>query len=298
MKAIKGIGKAIKKTVKKVVSSKIGKALLIAATIYIGGAALGAWSSPFQSINGVLAGGAKVGTATGTATGTTNLASLGSTASAGTAAGTAGGTAGTVNLGSLGAGAGTGAGTAATTTAAGGTINLGSLGATGTTAGTAGTAATTTGAGLAAATPTAAAPAATATTTAPAAGFTSPLTDAGVNAAKTIGKAGLEEPAKKGIISRMMESKLMTTAMDNPIPTAMLLSAAGSAAGPDEIDMIREQAKQQEQTAERDRVRREKNMDLAGINLNMRPTNSMLKDSSGNQVYGNTGIINRSRSML
>ena len=295
MKAIKGIGKAVKKTVKRVVSSKIGKALLIAATIYIGGAALGAWGSPFTSINGVLAGGAKAGASAGT----TNLASLGSTASTGTtaAAGTAGGTAGTVNLGSLGAGAGAGTGTAATTTAAGGTINLGSLGATGATAGTAGTATATTGAGVAAATPTAAAPAA-ATTTAPAAGFTSPLTDAGVNAAKTIAKAGLDEPAKKGIISRMMESKLMTTAMDNPIPTAMLLSAAGSAAGPDEIDMIREQAKQQEQTAERDRLRREKNMDLAGISLNMRPTNSMLKDSSGNQVYGNAGILNRSRSMV
>lgn len=295
-KVISGIAKKVKKTVKRVVSSKIGKFMLIAATIYIGGAALGAWGSPFTSINGVLAGGAKAGASAGT----TNLASLGSTASTGTtaAAGTAGGTAGTVNLGSLGAGAGTG--TAATTTAAGGTINLGSLGATGATAGTAGATTATTGAGAAAATPTVAAPAA-GTTTAPAAGFTSPVADiakTGIDAAKTVTKTLGSPEAKKGIISRMMESKLMTTAMDNPIPTAMLLSAAGSAAGPDEIDMIREQAKQQEQTAERDRLRREKNMDLAGINLNMRPTNSMLKDSSGNQVYGNTGIINRSRSML
>lgn len=56
-KAIKKVVSGVKKVFKKVTSSKLGKALLIGATIYLGGAALGMWQSPFQSINGVLAGG-------------------------------------------------------------------------------------------------------------------------------------------------------------------------------------------------------------------------------------------------
>jgi len=55
-KAIKGIFKGIKKIFKKIVSSKIGKILLVAATVYFGGAALGYWNSPFQAINGSLSG--------------------------------------------------------------------------------------------------------------------------------------------------------------------------------------------------------------------------------------------------
>lgn len=58
---IKSVGRAVKKVVsgvkkvfKKIASSKIGKVILIAAAVYLGGAALGAWSSPFASINGAL----------------------------------------------------------------------------------------------------------------------------------------------------------------------------------------------------------------------------------------------------
>ena len=52
-KIIKGIGKAVsglfrgvKKVFKKVTSSKLGKAVLVAAAVYFGGAALGAWNAP------------------------------------------------------------------------------------------------------------------------------------------------------------------------------------------------------------------------------------------------------------
>lgn len=54
-KAIKGAKKIVKgvtKIVKKIVKSKIFKIVLIAAAIYLGGAALGAWQSPFASVNG------------------------------------------------------------------------------------------------------------------------------------------------------------------------------------------------------------------------------------------------------
>jgi len=76
MKAIKGIvgiGKKIisgvKKAWKAVTSSTFGKILLIAATIYLGGAAFGMWNSPFQAVNGAFlspaaeAAGATTGTA-------------------------------------------------------------------------------------------------------------------------------------------------------------------------------------------------------------------------------------------
>jgi len=61
-KIISGIGKVVKgvvKAVKKVASSKLGKIALLAGAVYLGGGALGAWNTPFSSINGAL----KVGSA-------------------------------------------------------------------------------------------------------------------------------------------------------------------------------------------------------------------------------------------
>jgi hypothetical protein len=57
-KAVKGLVKGVKKVFKKITDSKIGKVILIAAAIYLGGAAFGMWNSPFQSINGVFVKGA------------------------------------------------------------------------------------------------------------------------------------------------------------------------------------------------------------------------------------------------
>lgn len=56
-KAVKGIFKGVKKVFKAITKSTLGKVLLIAATIYLGGAALGYWQSPFASINGALTSG-------------------------------------------------------------------------------------------------------------------------------------------------------------------------------------------------------------------------------------------------
>jgi len=76
-KVVKGIGKAVgsvisgaTKVFKSVVSSKIGKIALLAAVIYISGGALGAWETPFSSINGIFASGAaEAAAAPGTAAG-------------------------------------------------------------------------------------------------------------------------------------------------------------------------------------------------------------------------------------
>lgn len=60
-KKIKSGLKSVARAVKKVASSKLGKVLLAAATIYVGGAALGAWKAagPLAKVNGILrAGGA------------------------------------------------------------------------------------------------------------------------------------------------------------------------------------------------------------------------------------------------
>jgi hypothetical protein len=77
-RAVKGIFKGITKTFKAVTSSSLGKALLIGATIYLGGAAMGYWNSPFQSINGAFlspaAAEAGVATATQAAEAGTTLA--------------------------------------------------------------------------------------------------------------------------------------------------------------------------------------------------------------------------------
>lgn len=54
--AVKGIVKGIVKAFKSVVKSPFGKILMMAAAVYLGGAAFGLWESPFSSINGVLAG--------------------------------------------------------------------------------------------------------------------------------------------------------------------------------------------------------------------------------------------------
>lgn len=68
VKAVKGIFRGVKKIFKKITSSTIGKVLLAAVAIYLGGAAFGMWESPFASINGAFvseAATATVGASTG-----------------------------------------------------------------------------------------------------------------------------------------------------------------------------------------------------------------------------------------
>jgi hypothetical protein len=86
-KAIKGLVKGVKKIFKKITSSTIGKVLLGAALIYFGGAAFGAWNTPFSSVNGAFVKGATSAVETGTAVASTSTATA-TTAATAEAAGT------------------------------------------------------------------------------------------------------------------------------------------------------------------------------------------------------------------
>lgn len=67
MKTVKGVIKGVKKAFKAVTSSGWGKALLIGAAIFTGGAALGMWASPWASLNDALVSAAGEAAGTGTA---------------------------------------------------------------------------------------------------------------------------------------------------------------------------------------------------------------------------------------
>jgi hypothetical protein len=87
-KAVKKVVKGVKKAFKSITKSSLGRALLIGATIYLGGAAMGWWNSPWQSINGAFLSpaAAEAGVATGTAA--TEAGTSIAAAEGGTAAGT------------------------------------------------------------------------------------------------------------------------------------------------------------------------------------------------------------------
>ena len=273
-KVIKSVKKVISKVVKEVkrfAKSDLGKAILIGATVYLGGAALGAWNSPFQSINGAF-----------------------------------------VKGGSQIAGAGTsGAGSGATATAANAN----------------------TAAGLSTASlPPAGIPSTTVTASMPAAASAaSPATQGIVTgasnlaatmdtaykapgivdaAAKTtaqkvsegVATQTAENAAKKGIISRMMDgtvqgiSKGATWMADNPMPSAMLLSAAGAAAAPDEIDMLQEKQRLDQKAAEQERQRINENLaGVKNVDIGAPRTARPLRFLSSGQPILTNGIINSNR---
>lgn len=65
--AVKSVFKGVKRAFKAVTKSGWGKALLIAAAVFTGGAALGMWASPWASLNGALVSAAGEAAATGSA---------------------------------------------------------------------------------------------------------------------------------------------------------------------------------------------------------------------------------------
>jgi len=253
---VKSVVRGVKKVFKEVTRSKVGRAMLVAGAIYLGGAALGAWNSPFQSLNGVLAGGAGGG-GSGTAAsliegGTTAAAPTGFTPA--TAATTMPGAGGTINTAAIGApsaaapaaaapGGFTASTAGSTMQGAGGTINLSSLGSTA-----------------------AAAPAPTAS-------------------------------ASPGMIQSIMTGAKKTGewAQRNPIPAVMGLNAIASATSPDEIDMLREEDRLIQRREDEERERRNRNLDIAGIDLGVRPSGRPLTDMQGNPIWTETGMINKAR---
>lgn len=202
-----------KKAFRKVASSTIGKIILVAAAIWLGGAALGAWNSGIGAVDGALVAGGSGGAATGA-----TLAPGG-----GVLAPSAGGGAAAVIPASQTAGQ-----------ALASSVMPSAVGGTGQSL--AGSAAATQGASVAAAAPSAT----------PTSGVMLP---GGLGAASETGAA----VAKKGLISKMMTpvGKMATWAADNPIPSMMIMNGIGNALSPDAIDLAKQQEEQDAETRRR-----------------------------------------------
>ena len=154
---------------------------------------------------------------------------------------------------------------------------LGSLvGAESATLGAAGTAATTT-------VPTLATGEALATMAKNPAYFQTGKTAAQLQATRTAGTV-----ASKGLIGTIGNgAKAVGSFMkEYPLPSAMMVNAAAGLTSPDEIDILRERD-------ELDRKRRERNLDVSGIDLGFINGGGrrQLTDMSGRPVYGSQGLI-------
>lgn len=259
-KAIKGVVNGVKKVFKKVIESKIGKALLIGATIYLGGAALGMWNAagPFAGINGALVG----GKSTAAATAAQSSSAAAQVASAGTTAQLAPG------AGVLAPGAGGGATMAAAPSAGQALISSAVPQVAG------GTAANT----------------AFGATTAAATGGTA----AGVMAPGGLGAAS-EGAAAKGILNRLLAgsaeklTKAAGFAEAHPYATAMALNATSAMFSPDQVDVMQMQQDREDE----ERLRKEKNLDVSSIRLGISPSNSQYTYTDGTPVFRG-GILNTS----
>ena len=262
-KVISKVVSGVKKVFKKVASSKIGKVILIAAAIYLGGAALGHWAIPGQSgfastINGAWANVPVVGA--GTAAPAANAAAL--PGSAGGQAGfAAGGQASTVASGSVapttgGFTAGGQSSLVASNAPAAGQAGFGAAGVE--TAATAAPAGTTL---------------AGAPTPPPAGTTTATLTPKDVlNGAKVPGET--LEPAKN-IVQRMMSTTAGLISA-HPVPAMMATSAVAGAFTPDAIDVAREQDRLEEER----RKKRQSDFLIGDVDVG-RPNNTQLTRNGG-----------------
>ena len=252
-----GIVRGVKKVFKEVTKSNIGKALVIASAIYLGGAAFGMWESPFASLNGALASNPAAVELSSAGTSTAE-ASLAGGAATGTEAGIAGATK---------AGAGLGAEVGATETAA-------NMAATeGVKAGAANTLAS---GGLDGAL------ADSAANMSSVMGATNPITTTAM-----AGEPGLIQSAMNGAksVGGWMEK--------NPLATAILGSAAANAAQPDALDVENQRKKNEMELYDWKARYVTPNWNVSQINLGFKPgAQQGLKTPTGQPVYRPTGLIN------
>jgi hypothetical protein len=280
-KAIKKVVSGVKKVFKKIASSKIGKVLLIAAAVYLGGAALSMWSVPggvpfAANINGAF-------TAAG------SQAAQVAAANKAVAAGSFGT--------SSGVAAATSAPTLASNVAAGSVEKAVASGAFGTP--TAGTVAGGTATGTAAA---ANAPITPPSPSGIEAGMQSQ--GAGYGAGGQAG-AGVTENASRNIVAEMMKNT--GDILAKPFETGNLFGKGGwisqnqttalmggsmiaGAFTPDSIDVAREQQTLQQEQDDADQERRRQNfLGIGGIDVG-RPNDTKLRKRGGGLLYG--GIDN------
>jgi len=79
----------------------------------------------------------------------------------------------------------------------------------------------------------------------------------------------------------------------HPIASSIALNTVAGAFSPDQIDIMREQESLIAEREERDRKQRERNQSVGGIDLGFTPSGAQLTTTSGENVYGPGGIINR-----
>jgi hypothetical protein len=281
-KAVKGIVKGVGKVFKKVWKSTVGKIVLTAVAIWLGGWALGAWAGPGGAAAGSAAGttaGTTAGTGLGAGAGVTasGVSAVGPTAGAYTFGGTQGivGNALSTSLTSAGAGAGGAAGAAGAAAAnAGGWQGVPStapsslppgVGGENTTYGTGG-----------------AEPGYTTAADVPAAAEASAQGFKGYNVGEGI-------RSSSSIVStiRGLGGGIADWTKNNQLLAAMGVSGLAGAFG----------AAAERDYNDEERRRREKNLEAAGsVDLGFRPSGRPLtRISTGEPVYGPTGIINSSR---
>jgi hypothetical protein len=226
-KAVKSVVRGVKKVFSKITSSTIGKVLIGTAAVFLGGAALGLWQSPFAGINGALAGGAK---------------STASNVLTGAATETAATTAATTATGASSGIASNGIIADSISKAAAGTVDFGVKEAT-----------------------------------------SSALSSAAQSAVSSGATATATETAKNGIIAKILDGgkKAATWAKNNPKTASTIFSGIAAAAGPDELDILRERKKLEDE----ERERRRQNLDVTDVSLNMAPRSNRLRRSNGQPVY-------------
>jgi hypothetical protein len=254
-KAVSGVARGVKKVFNKVVGSKLGKIVLIAAAIYFGGVALGAWGGP------VAGAGAPVVTATPawTAAGAElTAAETAAIAAEGAAAGAAGATVESAALGGT-------TGSAPVTTANPSWVAPGETGAVGGT----GASSTSLVDPLSSSTP-------------------SNIADP---AFKQAGKGWADaetlstvNPVQEGNISRLLSGVkgnlggVTDWIGENPWPAVIGLNAASSLLNDEQGDAWDREDKE--------RARRNKNLEgVAGVDLGFSPSGKSLTYSDGSPVY-------------
>lgn len=265
-KAVKSAFKGVKKVFKEITSSKIGKTLLVAGAVFLGGAALGFWNVPgwvpfSGKVNGAFVKGAS-SNATAAATGADVAGSTVTAAEAG--ASTASQKLGSMvgkEAATFGGGSATGTATVpASALPQSGLPNLGTNAAT-----------------------------TTSQNASSGAKWNSLVEKAGKPAMDTTTVAGGgTAAAKPGLIGKAVQGakNVGTFVNENPVPSMMMMNAAASMAAPDEYDIL----EKQRQLEAQDRERREKNYDVAGIDLGVAPTPRKFTWSNGTPVFEN-GLI-------
>ena len=271
-KAVGGIVKGVTKAFKAVTKSKIGKVLMIAAAVYLGGAAMGMWNSPFSAINGVL---------TGQAPAAAELAG---------AAASGGGTAAEAALAGAGA-----TGEAATVAAGLGDAAGGVMAAE---------------AAPAAAEIVSASQAAQAVQPGLVESAISNVGNPGWNSSigldgamadsigafkSAMGAAPVQSTTGGGIVDSAINAgkKVMGWAEKNPISAAMSLNAVANMSKPNELEMLDAKAQKEMELYDWKNKYLSPNWNVGGVNLGMQPGQTQLQyRNTGQPVYGPGGVIN------